>query len=172
MTCPHVSQGMKKTISSHAHARESTQKVQPSGSIMLQQLDGPSEHYQQGRPSNAMNSFSQPTSLTRAQPYHQPRTQHHQTNHRTTSQVAPPQQTHTPKNAVTEILPYCTTEPPLGQDQGIALSDVVGSIRELVLLALGAAGGDVDSVGRMEDAVGPEITKNIVEFFAEEWEVE
>jgi hypothetical protein len=156
----------------NAKARESNQTALSQGRILLQQVDGPRENYQQGRLSNTMNRSAQPTLLARAHPHHQPRSQHHQTIDRTASQVPPPIQTHTPKNAVTDILPYCTTGPPLRQDQVIALSDVVGSIKELVLLALSAAAGDVESVNKMEGAVGPETTRNMAEFFAEEWEVE
>lgn len=142
-------------------ARVSGLKAQPKSSIVLPQADGPGEYYQQARPT-----------LARAHPHHQPRIQHHQAIDPITPQIAPRQQTHTPKNAVTDILPFCTTEATLRQDQVIALSDVVGSVKELVLLALGAADNESGCADKMEGAVGPETTRNIVEFFAEEWEVE
>jgi hypothetical protein len=169
-----VGGAMKMTDLANAKARESNQTALSHGRRLFQQVDGPSEKYQQGRSSNTMKGFAQPALLARAypHPHHQTQSQHHQTIDRTASQVPPPSQTRTPKNAVTDILPYCTTEPPLRQDQVIALSDVVGNIKELVLLAMGAAAGDVESVDKMKGAVGPETTKNIVEFFAEEWEVE
>jgi hypothetical protein len=52
------------------------------------------------------------------------------------------------------------------------LSDVAGSLKELVLLALGAARGDGVSVRRLEGTVGRGVAEGVVEFFAEEWEVE
>ncbi|KAI4701575.1 hypothetical protein J4E81_003315 [Alternaria sp. BMP 2799] len=75
-------------------------------------------------------------------------------------------------NAVNDLLPYCTTEPPLSQAQVIALSDVVGSLKELVVLALGAASGVPGSMEKLEGAVGSQAAVNIVEFFADEWEIE
>jgi hypothetical protein len=54
----------------------------------------------------------------------------------------------------------------------IALSDVAGSVKELVLLALGVAAGDVGCAEKMESAVGGAAMGSVVEFFAEEWEVE
>jgi hypothetical protein len=75
-------------------------------------------------------------------------------------------------SAVAHILPFCTTEPPLRQEDVIALSDVAGSLKELVLLALGAARGDGVSVRRLEGTVGRGVAEGVVEFFAEEWEVE
>jgi hypothetical protein len=172
MICSDIKEATTTTMFSHALVLESALKAQPSGSKVLEQLDGPSEYYREGRPSNTLNVFAQPTLLARAQPHHQHRMQQHQANRQIASQVVPQQQTHAPKNAVTDILPYCTTEAPLRQDQVIALSDVVGSIKELVLLALGAAVGDIESLYKMEGAVGPETTRSIVEFFAEEWEIE
>ena len=83
---------------------------------------------------------------------------------------------HTPNlptgTTVSTLLPYCTTEPPLNTVQVIALSDVVGSLRELVLLALSAASGDAESMGRLEGALGRQGALGVVEFFEEEWEVE
>jgi hypothetical protein len=58
------------------------------------------------------------------------------------------------------------------QDQVIALSDVVGSLKELVLLALGASAGDEVCVDKLECAVGSETASNIMEFFVDEWEVD
>lgn len=56
--------------------------------------------------------------------------------------------------------------------QVIALSDVVGSLRELVLLALVAAVGDAESMGILEGAVGRQGAICVVEFFEDEWEIE
>jgi hypothetical protein len=67
---------------------------------------------------------------------------------------------------------YCTTEPPLKQEQIIALSDVVGSLKELVFLVLSAAAGEPGGADKMESAVDPRTARNIVEFLSEEWEIE
>ncbi|EUC48756.1 hypothetical protein COCMIDRAFT_33830 [Bipolaris oryzae ATCC 44560] len=81
-------------------------------------------------------------------------------------------QSHPTGNTVRDLLPYCTTEPPLNEAQVIALSDVVGSLRELVPLALAAAAGDERSVRKLESAVGKRDAVGVVEFFVDEWEVE
>jgi hypothetical protein len=88
-----------------------------------------------------------------------------------TSNTSRPQ-TRVPENAFADLLPYCTMEPPLNQEQVIALSDVVGSLKELVVLVLGASAGDVACVEKLEGAVGTEIATKIVEFFVDEWEME
>ncbi|KAH7563766.1 hypothetical protein BM1_00813 [Bipolaris maydis] len=75
-------------------------------------------------------------------------------------------------NTVHDLLPYCTTEPPLNEAQVIALSDVVGSLRELVPLALAAAAGDKRSLRKLESAVGKRDAVGVVEFFVDEWEIE
>lgn len=77
-----------------------------------------------------------------------------------------------PRNVVTDILPYCTTELPLTQEQVIALSDVAGSVKELALLALSASAGDCVSIETLHAAVGTATANNIVDFFVDEWEVE
>lgn len=73
---------------------------------------------------------------------------------------------------MTDVLPYCTTEPPLTQEQVIALSDIAGSVKELVLLALTAASGDRSSISKLTSAVGSMTADNIIDFFIDEWEVE
>ena len=60
----------------------------------------------------------------------------------------------------------------MNEAQVIALSDVVGSLRELVSLALAAAAGDERSMRKLESAVGERDAVNVVEFFVDEWEVE
>lgn len=62
--------------------------------------------------------------------------------------------------------------PPLSEAQVIALSDVAGSLRELVLLALGAVAGDSGCVRKLEAAVGEETAVSIAEFFMDEWEMD
>ena len=71
-------------------------------------------------------------------------------------------------NAGMDLLPFCTTKGQLDGEQIIALSDVAGSLREVVLLALGEPlaedGGDV-----LAEALGQEGAEGVREFFAEEW---
>lgn len=76
-----------------------------------------------------------------------------------------------PQSAVHDLLPFCTIGAPLNEAQVIALSDVVGSMKELALLCLCAASGDQRSVSKLANAVGSDVAINIVEFFTEEWEV-
>lgn len=94
------------------------------------------------------------------------------TRQNTTANTVPREQLNLPQNVVKHLLPYCTTEPPLTGPQVLALSDTAATLRELVLLALGAASGDAELAVRLEDGVGSQIAVNIVEFFADEWEIE
>lgn len=48
----------------------------------------------------------------------------------------------------------------------------MGSLRELVVLALGAASGAAGCMEKLEGTVGSRAAVNIVEFFADEWEIE
>lgn len=75
------------------------------------------------------------------------------------------------RRAVTDLLPFCTTGAPLNEAQVVALSDVVGSLKELAMTAVCAASGDPETMGMLIGAVGNQAAVNIVEFFAEEWEV-
>ena len=78
-----------------------------------------------------------------------------------------------PGSAVTMLLPYCTADTPLNGSQVIAITDVAGSLRELVLLALGAKDGDEECVHRLGSALGSEQAwEGVVEFFSGEFEVE
>ena len=63
-------------------------------------------------------------------------------------------------------------EPPLNSAQTIALSDIAGSLKELALLALGAASGDADCGEILDAAVGARTAANIIEFFVDEWEID
>jgi hypothetical protein len=136
------------------------------------QLDGSGDYYSHLQSKQVRNNFMQPPQprAQTQQPQIQDRSR--QAHLHTASQPFPRQQLRPPESAVTDILPYCTTEPPLLQEQVIALSDVAGSIRELVLLALGATVGDAGCAEKMEGAVGATTMGSVVEFFAEEWEVE
>jgi len=72
-----------------------------------------------------------------------------------------------PQSAAMDLLPYITY-PPMSNEQVIALSDVAGSLRDVVVLALRAR---VDEHTRctMARAVGPKATEQIVSFFQDEW---
>jgi hypothetical protein len=133
--------------------------------------NGSAGQYTQDQSTNSRNAVVRP-SLQRTL-RHQQRHNHFQdTLRQPTRQLFPFRQTQVPKNAVTDILPFCTTEPPLSQEQVISLSDIVGSLKELALLALEAATGDTGCVAKIEAAVGAHTTANIVDFFVGEWEVE
>ncbi|KAF1830331.1 hypothetical protein BDW02DRAFT_601774 [Decorospora gaudefroyi] len=136
-------------------------------SIALAQLDGTSDYY--SRPSPAAN----PTNYNPRQSLSQHLHQHQGQPSRNVPSAPPPPrpQTRGPGNVASDLLPYCTIGPPLNEAQVVALSDVVGSLSELVVLALRAASGDANCVDRLEDAVGQVAAANIAEFFAEEWEV-
>lgn len=72
-----------------------------------------------------------------------------------------------PRSAAMDLLPYITY-PPLSNEQVIALSDVAGSLRDVVVLALRAR-VDEHSRETMARAVGPRATEQIVSFFKDEW---
>ncbi|KAI4673246.1 uncharacterized protein J4E88_008858 [Alternaria novae-zelandiae] len=126
------------------------------------QLDGGADYY-----SRAPNDKTIPS-----QQGHYPQLPRQSHNAPSVPPPPPRQPSRTVGNAVNDLLPYCTTEPPLSQAQVIALSDVVGSLKELVVLALGAASGVPRSMEKLEGAVGSQAAVNIVEFFADEWEIE
>lgn len=77
-----------------------------------------------------------------------------------------------PRLSVTTLLPYCTTGPPLSEAQVIAISDIAGSLQELVQLALGAVAGDAECVRTLENTVGGQAAAHIAEFFMDEWELD
>jgi hypothetical protein len=80
-------------------------------------------------------------------------------------------QTPAAANTALELLPYCTTNMRLSNEQIIGLSDIAGNWREIVLLSLAAA---VDDGARsdMERAVGPEAAAGVVDFWNDEWVAE
>lgn len=76
-------------------------------------------------------------------------------------------------NAVTTLLPYCTAEAPLDEDQIIAVTDVAGSLRELVLVALRAKDGDEEELNKLVGALGNKhAVAGVVDFFSDEFEVQ
>lgn len=72
--------------------------------------------------------------------------------------------------AIRHLLPYCTVELPLNDAQVIGLSDLAGSLKEVMLLALHAR-TDERVARDLVSAVGSEAAMGIVEFFSDEFEV-
>ncbi|KAF1840444.1 uncharacterized protein K460DRAFT_208642 [Cucurbitaria berberidis CBS 394.84] len=138
----------------------------------LSQVDGATDSQQHVLDTGKRTNNVQPTVTQTHLQHHDQGHYLHQAQYIASTQVPPRQQTRTSRNAVSDLLPYCTTEPPLSQEQVIALTDAVGSLKELVLLALGAASGDTGCVDRLEGAVGGHAAANIVEFFVDEWEID
>ncbi|KAF1975204.1 hypothetical protein BU23DRAFT_552612 [Bimuria novae-zelandiae CBS 107.79] len=77
---------------------------------------------------------------------------------------------HLPKTAYRDLLPYCTTEMPLNEQQVIGLSDVAGSLKEVMLLALRAR-MDERCAEELVMAVGEDAMRGIVDFFGDEFEI-
>lgn len=96
----------------------------------------------------------------------------HQVNGRAAVHV-PSKQQQTTESNVTKLLPYCTVERPLDQSQVIAITDVVGSLKELTLLALAAKDGNQECIGRLNDALGNEqALSGVIDFFSDEFEID
>lgn len=86
-----------------------------------------------------------------------------------------PSKQHKPaaESTVTKLLPYCTANAPLNESQVIAVTDVAGNLKELVLLALGAKDGDEESASSLVSALGSEqAVADMVDFFSDEYEIE
>jgi hypothetical protein len=144
-----------------------------TNSIALSQMDGGADHHLRTQPTATENHYTQSIHqppFQRQQHLNQPARQPH--NMAITQPPLAHQQSRTTGNAVNDLLPYCTMEPPLNGAQVIALSDVVDSLRELMLLALAAGSGERDAAEKLEGAVGHQVASSIVEFFADEWEIE
>jgi hypothetical protein len=109
-------------------------------------------------PPHGRNSYAQHTPAM-----HHPHLRTHQSTPATTTTTLPPLLT---------LLATSTTSTPLTRHQILALSDEVGSLRELVLLALGAGAGEPGCVARLVRAVGEEGAQAVVEFWGDEWVVE
>jgi hypothetical protein len=61
----------------------------------------------------------------------------------------------------------------LDESQVISLTDVAGSLQELVLLALGAKDGDEACLNVFLDAMGSDqAVANVVDFFCDEFEMD
>ena len=74
------------------------------------------------------------------------------------------------RTAYHDLLPYCTVEMPLGEQELVGLSDIAGNLKEVMLLALRAKKDD-QCKRRLEKAVGADAMRGIVDFFADEFEV-
>jgi hypothetical protein len=157
---PSVHGGMKITSGTHTP----NIAIQPTNTATLPQMDGGADYHSRQRPAAAPYP-----NVPQQHMYGRPLFQHQNA----PSAPPPPRQpTRATGNVVRDLLPYCTLEPPLNEAQVIALSDVVGSLRELVLLALSGATGDRGSVEKLEGAVGQQAARNIMDFFVDEWEIE
>ncbi|PVH98592.1 hypothetical protein DM02DRAFT_43530 [Periconia macrospinosa] len=82
------------------------------------------------------------------------------------SRPAPPVQ----KSAVRDLLPFCTSTLPLGEAQVVNLSDMAGSLKEVMLIAMQAAMDD-DVMAHLQSAVGEEAAEGIVNFFSDEFQI-
>lgn len=69
------------------------------------------------------------------------------------------------------LLSCCSAGTPLNETQVIAVTDIAGSLKELVLLALGTKDGDEECVHRLGSALGSEqALAGVVDFFSGEFE--
>lgn len=163
---------------------------------MGSQLDGPADYRPQmipfnahGRPNNQLHQQQRHPPQQRPREHHplQQQQPHHQRGQPPHMQAKPVHQAqavgaqyqylkqHEPAlgSAVTALLHTCTADTPLSGSQVIAVTDVAGSLRELVLLALGAKNGDEECVHRLGSALGNEqAMEGVVDFFSGEFEVE
>lgn len=114
----------------------------------LPQLDGPHENQHRGQPR-----------FKDVGPYHT-----------TTSRSTTKSEGHHPNSAIRDLLPFCTAEAPLTEEQVVALSDMAGSLKEVMLLAIRAKTDDRVAMGLVR-AVGRDAASRIVEFFTDEFEV-
>ncbi|RMZ66665.1 opa3 domain-containing [Pyrenophora seminiperda CCB06] len=153
-------------------SNEGTANCTQSGNTLISaQLDGGTDHDLYASPAVIGGNYTHPAVPSYSQQQDHERTSH-QSRHTSSVAPSPHQQTHTTTNTVRHLLPYCTTEPPLNKAQVIALSDVVGSLKELALLALCATSGDVNSLEKLESAMGRQTASYITDFFADEWEID
>ncbi|KAF2132526.1 hypothetical protein P153DRAFT_166439 [Dothidotthia symphoricarpi CBS 119687] len=149
-------------------------KVKSVRNASIPHLDGPSDYRPQIVPTTMRHLGSQqPQSRYQHQIHHRHQPQHHhQARNIASTQIPVRQDVCLPENAVSSLLPYCTNGAPMRQEQVIALTDVVGNLKELVILALSAASGHSESVDKLNRAVGGEAAVGVAEFFDGEWEVE
>lgn len=76
-------------------------------------------------------------------------------------------------STATTLLPHCTVDIPLNEHQVIAITGVAKSMKELVLLALGAKDSGEECASRLEDALGSEqAAAGVVSFFSGEFEIQ
>jgi hypothetical protein len=154
----HALQSQTNTSSTAPGPPKRTMSPKPAGSAQITSSTAYHKHFH-----NAPSSQIHTQHLHLQAPNHPSHTTRH----------AAPTRHHprAPRNAV-DLLPFCTISAPLTNAQVIALSDVVGSLKELAVLALRAASGDQQCMGRLMDAVGEQAAVGIVEFFVEEWEID
>jgi hypothetical protein len=161
----------KRARLSYLHDGNVMATTSMTNSASQQQIDDSGNYYQQGRTFDRRREPPHP-SLPRTYLQQQHQAQQHRPPGKARTHIPPRKTDGKTESAVTDVLPFCTTEPPLKQEQVIALSDVVGSVKELVVLALSAAAGEHGGIAKMDSALEPRTARNIVEFFSEEWEME
>ncbi|KAF2846843.1 hypothetical protein T440DRAFT_220490 [Plenodomus tracheiphilus IPT5] len=147
---------------STSSADPSTPPRQSHDDAIILQFDGPYDQPHNTTVGSTSIAAIQPAGLTQQHPT---RPQHH-------THPPPRLQARATQSAANDLLPYCTMTPPLDEAQVIALSDVAGSLREVVLLALGALSGDPNCIQILHNAVGEQAASGIAEFFMEEWELD
>lgn len=146
------------------------------------QVDGPANYRPQMVPLATRINNGHPVSQYQQQQQQRSHSHQHQSVQvRPTNQPINTAAPHVPSkqrkpataSAVTTLLPYCTAKVPLNEGQVIAVTDAAGSLKELVLLALGAKDGDEERLSRLESALGSEqTTADVVDFFSDEFEIE
>jgi len=75
------------------------------------------------------------------------------------------------KTAIHDLLPFCTTEAPLTQEQVIGLSDLAGNLKEIMVLALWAKTNKMHAADRLRVVAGPRAISGIMDFFSDEFEM-
>lgn len=150
-----------------AHKKPSSMDIPVDYRSQMQLFATRSDRGQQVRKSHQQQQHQ------RQQQYQQAQTRSLPHTHSTTVAPVPPMQPKkTVASAVTTILPYCTADVPLSEEQVIAVTDVAGSLKELVLLALGAKSGDEECLSRLEGARSNEqAMASVVDFFSDEFEI-
>ncbi|KAF9735817.1 hypothetical protein PMIN06_002181 [Paraphaeosphaeria minitans] len=116
-----------------------------SSQSSIAQLDGPQDH------RSRTHTYTLPPSLT-------------------TPQLRAKPNNHSAKSAYRDLLPYCTADTLLTEQQVVRLSDVAGSLREVVVLAVRAR-MDERAAGVLREALGEGGARGVVEFWEEEFEI-
>jgi len=155
MNNPHIVIGVPSAKPLEQH--HFTSKEHATNRVTPSQLDGAPDHHHRAMTANARNNATHPP---------------HSRNTTTSLPLPIQPQNSAPAQTGANLLRHCTAGPPLSESQVIAISDVVGSLKELVLLIHAAQAGDGESEKKLVDALGFEAASDVVAFFGDEWEVE